>query len=131
MSQAPFSTKYKEVRMLVPGDIVVDKKCGARFVTGVSANVNGDFTVRFGPTDQDQTEDNSLTVARFWGTCKVPLVITMTTSRSAEVELLKAQLAARDAALDAVLKLAMERAGPDNQQCFEIVALLERHGVRI
>jgi hypothetical protein len=48
-----------------------------------------------------------------------------------DLSLYKEQIAARDAALDAVLKLAMSQAGPSNPVAFEIVALLEKHGVRI
>jgi hypothetical protein len=133
MKNTPFITAKKQVRMLSPGDILLDLKHGARFITGVATNVAGNFIIRFHLPDWDKEGlFNTLTVDRFWGDSEVTVILGMTSTKQAsEIELLKAQLAARDAALDAVLGLAMSNAGPRNLACFEIVALLEKHGVRI
>lgn len=46
-----------------------------------------------------------------------------------EIRILRAQLTARDAVLEAVLQFAMSQAAPANPACFEIVELLVKHGV--
>ncbi len=132
MKDTPFITAMKEIRLLVPGDIAVDREHGARFITSVATNISGGFVVGFYLPDVEPTDQNTLCVDRFWGTAKIPVVLGMTsTNQKSEVDLLRAQLAARDAALNAVLQLAMSQAGPSNPVGFEIVALLEKNGVRI
>lgn len=132
MKDTPFITAMKEIRLIVPGDIAVDREQGARFVTSVATNMSGDFVVGFHLPDVEATAQNTLCVDRFWGTAQVPVVLGMTsTNQKSEIDLLLAQLAARDAALNAVLQLAMSQAGPSNPVGFEIVALLEKNGVRI
>ncbi len=130
MRTNPFVTINKEVRMLAPGDLVNDMRLGVRLVTSFAANVKGDFRASFCLPDEEATEHNTLTVDRFFGAAEVKVVVGVGPDGGCE-GLLRAQLAARDSALDAVLKLAMSQAGPSNPVGFEIVALLERHGVRI
>jgi hypothetical protein len=131
MRITPFITAKKQVRMLEPGDILLDLKHGARFITGVATNVAGNFIIRFHLPDREEGFLNTLTVDRFWGDSEVTVILGMTSTKQAyEIELLKAQLAARDAALDAVLKLAKDinhRFGSGDL----ITELLVKHGIRI
>jgi hypothetical protein len=135
MKDTPFITAKKQVRMLAPGDIIVHTNNGARFITEVSRDKTGAFVVCFGLNDTNgraaiiPTGDDFIVFDREWGTCEVTVILGMTsTNQASEVELLRAQLAARDAALNAVLKLAKDinhRFGSGDL----ITELLVKHGV--
>lgn len=123
-------TEKKTLEQVVKGDVLISDEYGARFVTEVAHNLAGQKIIYFSPEGEARSNskarifvDNQVTVDRFWLQTEVTVL---------KVEnIWKAQLDARDAALDAVLKLAMSQAGPANPLGFEIVALLERYGVRI
>jgi hypothetical protein len=119
MKTTPFVTAKKAVKDVVPGDIIVSSTTGARLVTGAWRNDQGDFTFFFGlPTVEENgsmtyTPSRSLldvaSMDKCWGESEFAVIVGMaSTNQRSEVELLKAQLAARDAALDAVLELATD-----------------------
>lgn len=135
MNRTPFVTAKKQVRHIIPGDIILSKIMGAKLVTHAARSIDGDFVFYFGlPNEQGEFEvkgtGKRIKVDRFWGETEFTVIVGVTPT-SAEILLLREQLAARDAALDAVLKLAMSQAGPSNPVCFDIVALLDQNGVRI
>lgn len=112
-----FKTKFKAVKDIEPGDIIVSSTMGAKFVTHTFRDVTGDFVFYFGlPNDKGEFNNISesagsvIRVDRFWGETEFVVITGMVFATPPDdVELLKAQLAARDAALDAVTSYLEDR----------------------
>jgi hypothetical protein len=120
MKTNPFVTAKKAVKDIVPGDIIVSATTGARLVTGAWRNDQGDFTFFFGLPTVEKNGSVTYTPSRTlldvasmdkcWGESEFAVIVGMnSTNQRSEVELLKAQLAARDAALDAVVSYLEDR----------------------
>lgn len=139
MNKTPFVTAKKQVRHIVPGDIIVSSTMGAKLVTHAARNIAGEFVFYFGlPDDEGKFSEEKgvgsrVEVDRYWGETEFTVIVGALPT-SSEIMLLREQLAARDAALDAVLKLAKEWSANDVDDGrvshgSAIVDLLVKHGV--
>lgn len=93
MNKTPFITMKKQVRHIIPGDIIVSSTMGAKLVTYAARSIDGNFVFFFGlPNEKGEFDDEKgtgrrVSVDRFWGETEFTVIVGVTPT-SAEILLL-------------------------------------------